>query len=132
MRFALVALGLLVLPGGDGRVETVETVETVELVVHHSRFTPATVDVRPGTTVRFTIRNLDPIDHELIVGNDEVQRRHETGAEPHHGDRPGEVSVAAAGTATTTYRFGTAGTVPFGCHLPGHWDYGMRGVIRVR
>ncbi len=105
---------------------------TVTLDVRYSRFTPAELDVRPGTTVRFVVQNADPIAHELIVGDQSVQDRHERGTEAHHGDVPGEVSVAAGATATTTYTFSRPGRVLLGCHLPGHWDYGMRGVVSVR
>ncbi|MDP8938352.1 MAG: plastocyanin/azurin family copper-binding protein, partial [Actinomycetota bacterium] len=106
--------------------------ETVTLTVRHSRFTPSVVDVRPGTTVRFVVRNLDPIAHELIVGDQAAQDVHERGTETHHGERPGEVSVPAGATVETTYTFPAAsGPVLLGCHLPGHWDYGMRGTVRV-
>jgi uncharacterized cupredoxin-like copper-binding protein len=90
--------------------------------------------VAPGTTVRFLLRNTDPIDHEFILGDDAVQRRHEQGRErEHHGEVPGEVSVAAGGEAATTYTFRTGGpaSLEFACHLPGHYAYGMRGVALV-
>jgi uncharacterized cupredoxin-like copper-binding protein len=105
--------------------------ETVTLTVRHSRFTPSSVDVRPGATVRLVVRNLDPIAHELIVGDQGVQDAHETGTETSHGERPGEVSVPAGATVETTYTFPRSGTVLLGCHLPGHWDYGMRATARV-
>ena len=106
--------------------------ETVTLTVRHSRFLPSTVDVRPGATVRLVVRNLDPIAHELIVGDQGVQDAHEAGTETSHGDRPGEVSVPAGATVETTYTFPPRpGTVLLGCHLPGHWAYGMRGTVRV-
>ena len=104
---------------------------TVHLVVRHSRFVPEAVEVPAGTTVRFVVRNLDPIAHELIVGDGAVHERHRYGTEAHHGDRPGEVSVAAGATAETTFLPAHPGDVVFGCHLPGHWDYGMQGVLRV-
>lgn len=105
---------------------------TVELTVHHSRFSVEELHVRPGETIRFVLRNTDPIPHELIVGDQSVQDVHELGTESHHGDRPGEVSVGPGETAVTTYRFGPAGgRLLFGCHLPGHWGYGMKGVITV-
>ena len=104
---------------------------TVVLDVRHSRFSPDEIPVRPGTTVRFVVRNADPIAHELIVGDQSVQDRHERGTEAHHGEVAGEVSVPAGATATTTYTFSRPGRVLFGCHLPGHWDYGMRGVVDV-
>jgi uncharacterized cupredoxin-like copper-binding protein len=104
---------------------------TVDVTIRHSRFLPATLDFSPGTTVRFVLRNMDPIDHEFIVGDEEVQARHETGTEPHHGTIPGEVSVRAGGEASTTYTFSEPGTIFIGCHLPGHYAYGMRGSVRV-
>ena len=111
---------------GEGRERT------VTLTVHHSRFDVAELDVRPGETVRFVLRNTDPIPHELIIGDQAVQDVHEAGTEAHHAERPGEVSVAPGKTAVTTYRFGPAGTrLLFGCHLPGHWVYGMKGTIRI-
>ena len=105
---------------------------TVTLTVHHSRFSLDEVHVGAGETIRLVVRNTDPIPHELIVGDQAVQDAHEQGTEPAHGERPGEVSVGPGRTAATTYRFGAAGApVLFGCHLPGHWAYGMRGTIRV-
>ena len=105
---------------------------TVTLTARWSKFSPDKMVVRRGTTVRFVVRNDDPIAHELIVGDQAVQDVHERGTEAHHGERPGEVSAPAGETVETTYRFDRPGTVLFGCHLPGHWAYGMRGAIEVR
>jgi uncharacterized cupredoxin-like copper-binding protein len=93
---------------------------------------PAVVYVPRGQTVRFVVRNTDPIDHELIVGSMDVQDRHESGREASHPPVPGEVSVPLLATARTSYTFDDRGTVWFGCHLPGHWAYGMRGRVVVR
>lgn len=117
---------LAVAMGGSG-----DRVRTVEVGIHHSRFHPAVMEVKRGTTVRFVITNTDPIDHEFILGNRGVQKRHEKGTEAHHGAKPGEVSVPAGGTAETTYTFSEPGVVLLGCHLPGHYAYGMRGRIQV-
>jgi len=92
---------------------------------------PGHVEVPAGTHVRFVVRNLDPIDHELIVGDAGVHARHATGTEPYHPPRPGEATVLAGAEAATTYRFEEPGVVEFGCHLPGHWAYGMRGTVTV-
>ena len=121
---ALVAVALL--GGSSGSTE-----RTVEITIHHSRFLPANLEVAPGTTVTFILRNTDPIDHEFILGDENVQVRHEAGTEAHHGAKPGETSVPAGGEASTTYTFSEPGTLLIGCHLPGHYDYGMRGSVRV-
>ena len=128
MRAAALSLSLLaILAGGCGGAAE----RTVEITIHHSRFQPASIDVEPGERVRFEIRNLDPIDHEFILGDEGVQARHEDGTEPAHGTVPGEVSVPAVAERTTTYVFEDDGPLEFACHLPGHYAYGMRGTVRV-
>ncbi len=129
---ALVALGLGGCAAAGAGAADPEGVRTVVLDVHHSRFSLAGLRVEVGETVRFVVRNADPIPHELIVGDQGVQDVHERGTEAHHGDRPGEVSVAAGASAETTYTFSKEGRLYFGCHLPGHWAYGMQGTISVR
>jgi uncharacterized cupredoxin-like copper-binding protein len=109
---------------------------TVVVTMRHSRFEPAVVRVEPGERVRFALRNTDPIDHEFILGDDGVQRRHEQGRErEHHGEVPGERSVAAGQEAVTTYAFPASldgRALEFACHLPGHYAYGMRGKVTVQ
>ncbi len=104
---------------------------TVEVALRHSAFVPERVRVVEGSEVRFLVRNEDPIDHELIVGPDEVHERHERGTHAVHDAVPGEVSVAAGRTGETTYRFDEPGTVVVGCHLPRHFGYGMAGEVEV-
>ena len=44
---------------------------------------------------------------------------------------PGEVSVGPNGSAVTTFTFDETGNYEFACHLPGHYEHGMRGDIEV-
>ena len=130
MRLLAVALlsfvGVTSCGGGAGAANP----DTVVLTVHHSHFSASTVHVHAGATVRFVVHNTDPIEHELIIGDAATQERHEVGTDALH-DAPGAVSVPAGTTRTTTYTFPAAGSLLFGCHLPGHWAYGMRGVIVI-
>ena len=83
-------------------------------------------------TGRFVVQNTDPIDHEFIVGDQQVQDIHEAGTEAYHPPRPGEITVPAGTTMTTTYTFPSKpGSLIFACHLPGHYAYGMRGFIAI-
>jgi plastocyanin len=109
---------------GPGRV-------TVTIRIDHSRFETAPIRVRPHTEVRFVVVNRDPIGHELIVGGPDVQARHENGHEASHPPVPGEVSVPAEGRASTSYWFHAPGPVEYACHLPGHYAYGMHGIVQV-
>ena len=118
--------------GSLERSPRVPTTRTIHIRIHFSRFEPQGIDVSPGQTIRFVVENTDPIDHEFIVGDEDMQRVHETGSEAHHPPRPGEISIPAGETVVTTYTFPEqAGGLIFGCHLPGHYTYGMRGVIRI-
>jgi uncharacterized cupredoxin-like copper-binding protein len=130
---AAVALTLLVGAAAATRGAAARATEgEVRITIHYSTFEPAEVAVEPGESVRFVIVNTDPIDHEFILGNAEVQRVHEEGTEGHHPPRPGEVSVPAGETVVTTYTFPEiGGSLIFGCHLPGHYDFGMRGAINI-
>lgn len=121
---------LLAAAGCSARAEAGQ--RTVVMDMRYSRFVPERLAARAGETVTFVVRNGDPIDHELIVGDEAVHRRHEVGRERHHhGDVPGEVSVPAGAERRTTYTFTRPGRVEFACHLPGHLAYGMRGEVEV-
>ena len=100
---------------------------TVTVDVHYSKFSISTVHVRASTTVRFLIRNADPIAHEFIVGDAQVHARHQRGTHPAHPPVPGEVSVGPGELGETFYRFDKPGRFLFACHLPGHLAFGMRG-----
>ena len=123
------ALGALALSGCTAAAAPVD--DTVVIEVEHSRFSEERLKVEAGTTVRFVIDNKDPIPHEFIVGDERVQRVHENGTERHHAPRPGEISIPVLSERTTSYTFEEPGEWIFGCHLPGHYRFGMRGTIQV-
>ena len=122
--FAVDAAGSDPDPLGPGTV-------TVDIGIQHSEFSVGHLEVEPGTLVQFEVRNDDPIDHELIVGDEDVHARHSNGTERRHPPVPGEVSVEPSATGSTFYVFDEAGTTVFACHLPGHVEYGMTGEIEV-
>jgi uncharacterized cupredoxin-like copper-binding protein len=113
------------------RASSRHDVRTVTVTIHYSHFSPSSFAFASGETVRFVIRNTDPIDHEFILGDRTVQIAHEHGTERYHVASPGIVSVPAESTRTTTYTFDAPGPLIIGCHLPGHYAYGMRVPVTV-
>ena len=99
---------------------------------HYSHFEPDVVTVPAGVPVTITLRNDDPIDHEWIVGPSAVHEIHRHGTEAVHNERPTEVSVPALSTKVTTITFDARAELAYTCHLPGHEEYGMTGILRVR
>jgi uncharacterized cupredoxin-like copper-binding protein len=127
----VLAIALVAVPAACRPAAASTGVRTVEITIHYSHFDPSAFEFRPGSTVRFVVHNTDPIDHEFILGDQRVQDVHELGTEAHHPPRPGEMSIPAGTTRTTTYRFIQPGSLIFGCHLPQHYAYGMRGTVTV-
>jgi uncharacterized cupredoxin-like copper-binding protein len=135
---AAVAVGALITAGGyaatapaSGEPAMGPGVVTVEVGIEHSQFDLGRLRVQEGTIVQFVVHNADPIDHELVVGDAEVHRRHAAGTERRHPPIPGEASIAPDDTAMTFYEFTEPGMVVYACHLPGHAAYGMTGEIEV-
>jgi len=105
---------------------------TVEIVLRHSHFEPATITVPAGVPVTFVLKNLDPIAHEWMVGDESFHQRHRTGTEAVHDTRPNEVSVPALSERRTVLTFATRAVLSYICHLPGHEQYGMSGQLTIR
>lgn len=110
------------------------SVRTVAVTIHYSHFSPEHLHIPVGTTVRFRITNTDPIDHEFILGDQAIQDEMERTTETVHDGRvPGMVSVPALSNATTvvTLPRGAGSSLIYACHLPGHYAYGMRGLLSM-
>ncbi len=104
---------------------------TVDIDIEHSKYSVDELKVRAGTTVRFLVHNHDPILHELVLGPESVHEQHQNGSEKSHPPIPGEVTVQPGETGITVYEFESAARLLFACHLPAHFQYGMRGEVTV-
>ena len=123
---AAASFALLVAACGGGASASNRT-----MAVRYSQFEPGVMTVPQGVPITFTLRNDDPIEHEWIVGGPDVHERHRTGAEPFHAEISSEVTIPAFASRETTLTFSEPGDYAFICHLPGHEDYGMVGVVKV-
>jgi uncharacterized cupredoxin-like copper-binding protein len=104
---------------------------SVTISISRSHYEPSSFTVPAGVPITITLRNLDPIDHEWIVGDDALHARHRTGTEPVHDTRPTEVTIPAGSTRVTVVTFSTPGSLRYICHLPGHEAYGMTGTVTI-
>lgn len=104
--------------------------------MRETRFEPNLLRGRPGERVRFVLRNIDPIDHEFVIGDKAFQKEHReqrgsTGG-MHHGAEPGVAEVAKGETVTMDYTFPAApGPLEIACYVEGHYEAGMRGEVSV-
>ena len=123
----LAVAGIAFAAGG----ENAPPVVSGTITIHFSRFIVPELTVPAGVPVTLTLVNNDPIEHEWIVGDEAVHARHRAGAEPYHDQLPTEVTLKPFETKTTVLVFDTPGSYTYVCHLPGHEEYGMHGLIRV-
>lgn len=117
-------------PGQAGAVS-----RTIEVRMSDSmRFLPEKISVRRGETIRFVVRNDGIEPHEFMLGeiralqeHAEVMRKHPTMVH----DEPNAITVNPSQTGELIWKFTTSGRVDFACLIPGHFEKGMKGDIRV-
>ena len=87
------------------------------------KFDPATEPAAPGETVSFVLLNAGTVTHEFQVGPEAG-----VAANKVDGKSVKEVADINAGqVAELTYTFPTTGAYAFACHVPGHYEAGMKG-----
>lgn len=99
------------------------------------RFSPETVMVKRGETIRFIVKNAGELKHEMTLGTMEELVDHAAVMEKHpdmEHDDPNAVTVEPGQTKTVLWKFTKAGSFDFGCLVPGHMPAGMKGRIVVR
>ena len=99
-------------------------------------YDPATIRVEVGEVVAFEVTNDGAAEHEFFLADPEMQRAHEDGMDHGAGehsmpDMAHAFSLEPGETKSIAWRFATAGTTQFACHVPGHYAGGMVGTIVV-
>ena len=99
------------------------------------RFTPDSVTVKRGETIRFLVKNEGKILHEMVLGNDEGLKEHAAlmrkFPEMEH-DEPYMVHVSPGKTGQMIWTFDKPGEVVFACLIPGHYEAGMTGKVTTK
>ena len=99
------------------------------------RFSPATLTVKQGETVRFVVRNDGKILHEMILGTEEELAKHaelmRKFPDMEH-DEPHMVHVKPGQIEDMVWTFNRPGEFRFACLVPGHYEAGMIGKITVQ
>lgn len=99
------------------------------------RFSPATITVRRGDTVRFVVTNNGKVRHEMTLGTASALAEHAKMMQQMPDMKHAEanaVTVDPGQRKTLVWHFTRPGTVEFACLEPGHFEAGMRGVVNVR
>ena len=98
------------------------------------RFTPDSIQVKQGETVRFVLSNDGRMLHEMVIGTRAALDEHaelmkKFPAMEH--DEPYMAHVGPGQQGEIIWRFNQAGEFNFACLIPGHYQAGMKGRIVV-
>jgi uncharacterized cupredoxin-like copper-binding protein len=99
------------------------------------RFTPASISVKKGETIRFLVKNSGQVKHEMVLGSLKELRAHaalmKKFPEMEHED-PNQLGVDPGKVGELIWKFTIPGTYNFACLQPGHYEAGMHGKIAVK
>jgi len=99
------------------------------------RFIPSKLEVSAGETVRLKVVNEGRIDHELVIGEmgSLLEHAKEMRMMPNmmHDD-PNAITLKPGAKGELIWKFDQAGVVDFACLLPGHFEAGMKGQVKVK
>lgn len=98
------------------------------------RFTPARIEVREGETVRLRVKNSGQVLHELVIGNKAQFDEHAAMMMKHPGmehDEPEMTHVKPGASGEIVWNFNRPGEFDFACLIPGHYQAGMVGKVKV-
>lgn len=108
---------------------------TVEVrMTDDMRFTPGTISVREGETVRFVVRNAGKVMHEMVIGTKQELDEHAAMMAKFPGmehDEPYMTHVSPGKKGDLIWTFNRPGDFDFACLIPGHYQAGMVGKIKV-
>jgi len=118
-------------PGDSSKVSRTVTLEVGDGLP----FTPPTITVKRGETIRFIVKNSGNVKHEMVLGT-ESQLRELYHARMQAPEKelvsPSGITVDAGKSGEIVWEFTKFGTVSFACLLPGHFDAGERGTVIVQ
>ena len=119
--------------GKAGVVSKVNRTITVDMA-DTMRYTPSDIRVKKGETIRFVVKNSGKVKHELSLGTQQELLEHlelmKKFPDMEHDD-PNKVTVAPGAQGEIIWQFTKAGTVNFACLMPGHYEAGMKGQVKV-
>lgn len=98
------------------------------------RFAPGDIEVREGETVKFVVRNGGKTLHEFVLGTQASNAQHAAMMLKFPGmehDEPHMAHVDAGKAGALVWTFNRQGEFEYACLIPGHYEAGMKGRVRV-
>lgn len=125
---------------------------TVEITMRDNTFEPEKLSIEEGETVRFVVTNKGEFVHEFNIATAAMHSSHQTemmemmqkgvlGVDRIHHDKMGEhgmrhdhansILLEPGQKGEVVWTFDTHAELEFACNVPGHYESGMKGPIRL-
>ena len=98
------------------------------------RFSPSVIEVKQGDTIKLVHLNKGKVMHEFVLGTKKELDEHAALMKKFpnmEDDEPFMAHVGPNHSGLIIWTFNQAGEFDFACLLPGHYEAGMVGKIRV-
>ncbi len=119
--------------GQPGNAEQVQRTIAI-MALDTMKYEPSMLAVKAGETIQFVVTNAGKLTHEFVIGDPQEQRAHAEMMKKTPGmvhEDPNALSLEPGETKTLIWQFGPSGRVEVACHVPGHYEAGMIGQIKV-
>lgn len=139
-------------PGNPGDVS-----RTIKIVMYDNYYEPESIEVEEGQTVRFEVTNAGEFVHEFSIATAEMHKAHapemmmmmehgvieadrinleaakQMQATMGHGmhEEGNSVLLEPGKTGEVIWKFPEHAAIEFACNVPGHYDSGMVGKIKL-
>ena len=119
--------------GKPGKATNAKRTVKVEML-DTMRFSPQSITVKQGETIKFVVKNSGKVKHEMVLGTEKELKEHaevmKKNPEMEHDDA-NQMTVQPGKSGEIIWQFTKAGKVNFACLQPGHYDAGMAGTVTV-
>lgn len=112
---------------------------TIHVAARDTEFAVSTLNVKPGETIRFVVTNEGEIDHDFTIGPAKLQAAHrremmammDGGSMAKMHNDPNAVYLKPGQTRELIWTFADPARLEFACNVPGHYESGMKGTLRI-
>jgi uncharacterized cupredoxin-like copper-binding protein len=117
-----------------------EVTRTVKVEAGDMAFHLKALRIGEGETIRFVVTNTDEIDHDFTIGPAAMQAKHRAemmemmgdgGAMAKMHEDANAVYLKPGETKELIWTFGNVAELEYACNVPGHYESGMHGELRV-
>lgn len=119
--------------GKQGHPKKVTRTITIDMS-DNMRFAPEDITVKQGETIRFVVANKGEMMHEMVIGTMDELKAHGELMKKHptmEHDEPYMFHVSPGKKENLVWQFTEAGKFYYACLIPGHFEAGMIGKIKV-